>query len=114
MERLNLEIAPDVVAFVEGCLEGLGMADPVPTLIYGKFPDERANNFRIALVERAELSTEPSAKGAVYFVERLNELFVQDKHRPEVENTVMRLVEDCVVFEPHLTSRSRPTPSARP
>jgi hypothetical protein len=32
MERLNLEIAPDVVAFVAGCLEGLGMADPEKTL----------------------------------------------------------------------------------
>ena len=98
MQTLDIEIDPEVVNFVSNCLNGLGMEDPVPVLIYGKFSDEPNNNFRLSLSERTGLLSPATGKGIIYTVPGLNELFVSNEHRSKIENKRMSLVNDCVIF----------------
>ena len=98
MGTLDLEIGNDVLEFYQGALIGLGIEDPVATLIFGRFSDESEDSFRMAVSERSELSIGPDGAGAIYQVPKLGLLYVPNKLAAAVRGKSLSMQNDLVIL----------------
>ena len=96
---IALTVTEEVIEFVQSLINSLHLKDPVPALIYGKFGDEKEDNYRVSLSERSELQQHASGKGFIVKVRGINELFVPSELEPFISGKTMLLVEDAVEFK---------------
>ena len=96
---LLLIVDKEVIDFVKYNIESLKLNDPIPVLIYGKFSDEKENQFRISIQEKSEFKKYNKNNGAYIGATGIPDIFVDKSFENIIKNKTMILVNDTVKFK---------------
>lgn len=96
ISNIGLTTSSEVIAFIEETIESVQIENLVPTVIYGKFPDEAENNYRVSLTDRAELGL--FTNHCLVSAPPLKELLIPTSLVNSVKNKTINLLGDTVVF----------------
>ena len=98
--KFRLNVAPEVLRFVQLCREPVDLRDPVLSLILGRFEDEKEANYRISFAERSELNEAFFRSHTSITTDQLGELFVPTGLLHSINGKEMHLVHgDCIEFK---------------